>query len=151
MGRVRSLDRVLTDKFGKSYKLTGKLLSQGCKTTFGHVQVYLGRDYRYSVHVLVAEAFIGPRPEGMDVRHLNGNPRDNRVTNLAYGTRSDNVRDCYRYGGKNGRGKLTADQVLEIRRLLRSGVGTADLAEKFGVCRRSIQSIRSGETFSYLK
>lgn len=45
------------------------------------------------IHVLMALAFIGPRPEGQEVRHLNGNPYDNRLANLAYGTRSDQRRD----------------------------------------------------------
>ena len=49
-----------------------------------------GRDVMKMAHVLVAETFIGPKPDGLQVRHLNGNPADNRVENLAWGTSSEN-------------------------------------------------------------
>lgn len=51
------------------------------------------------VHELVAEAFIGPRPPGQLVRHLNDVKTDNRwPENLAYGTESDNKLDAVRNG-----------------------------------------------------
>lgn len=53
------------------------------------------------VHQLVLETFVGPRPEiGMRVvtRHLNSNQTDNRLTNLAWGTMSQNMIDCVRAG-----------------------------------------------------
>ncbi len=52
----------------------------------------------YNVHKLVAEAFIGPRPEGLQVRHLDGNPRNNNVTNLVYGTSKENHADMVTHG-----------------------------------------------------
>lgn len=77
---------------------TGKSLNPYQGSRAGHLRVELpGRDRRY-VHVLVAESFIGPKPEGLEVRHLNGNPEDNRVENLAYGTRSENVLDSVKHG-----------------------------------------------------
>lgn len=51
-----------------------------------------------SVHRLVALAFIGPCPEGMEVLHINGEPDDNRLENLRYGTRAENVADTIRHG-----------------------------------------------------
>lgn len=57
-----------------------------------------GATRRVTLHVLVAEVFIGPRPEGNDVRHLDGNHRNNTAENLAYGTRSENVFDRIRHG-----------------------------------------------------
>jgi len=52
-----------------------------------------GAQKMYFVHVLVAEAFHGPRPEGMDCCHLNGDKTDNRVENLQWNTRSKNIKD----------------------------------------------------------
>lgn len=46
----------------------------------------------YLVHVLVAEAFLGPRPKGYEIDHLDGNAFNARVTNLAYVTSAQNVR-----------------------------------------------------------
>lgn len=51
-----------------------------------------------TIHAVVAEAFLGPRPDGMEVRHLNGDPTDCRLVNLAYGTHGDNVLDTVRHG-----------------------------------------------------
>lgn len=50
------------------------------------------------VHCIVAEAFHGPRPEGMDVRHLDGGKTNNAASNLAYGTRTENHLDAVRHG-----------------------------------------------------
>ncbi len=53
------------------------------------------RDRRY-VHELVLTTFVGPRPDGMLVRHLNDIPTDNRLENLAWGTKSENQQDWRR-------------------------------------------------------
>lgn len=50
------------------------------------------------VHTLVAEAFHGPRPSGLDTCHINGNKHDNRAENLRYGTRQENVLDSVAHG-----------------------------------------------------
>ena len=50
------------------------------------------------VHLLVAEAFIGPRPDGAVVRHLDGDRKNNSVKNLAYGTVSENNLDTVAHG-----------------------------------------------------
>lgn len=50
------------------------------------------------VHKLVMLAFVGPRPDGMETRHLNGDRLDNRLSNLAYGTSSENTQDTLRHG-----------------------------------------------------
>lgn len=46
-------------------------------------------------------AFIGPPPEGMEVCHNNGNPRDNRVVNLRYDSTRQNILDQVRHGTHN--------------------------------------------------
>ena len=50
------------------------------------------------VHHLVLEAFVGPKPTGKECRHLNGNPADNRLENLQWGTSSENSYDVVRHG-----------------------------------------------------
>lgn len=76
---------------------SGRILKpyRGDKRGHQKVTIDLGRKY---VHQLVAKAFIGPCPSGLEVRHLNGAYADNRATNLAYGSRSDNVLDSVRHG-----------------------------------------------------
>lgn len=56
------------------------------------------RRFTKRVHRLVLLAFVGPCPEGMEVRHLNGNRSDNQLANLAYGTPSENSYDKVRHG-----------------------------------------------------
>lgn len=63
-----------------------------------HVRV-VGGEYRIKrVHRLVLEAFVGPCPPGMEARHLNGNPGDNRLANLEWATPAENNRDILRHG-----------------------------------------------------
>lgn len=50
------------------------------------------------VHCLMLEAFVGPCPDGMQTRHLNGNGLDNRLVNLRWGTPSENSHDKVRHG-----------------------------------------------------
>lgn len=60
-----------------------------------------------TVHQLVAAAFLGPCPDGMQVRHLDGDPSNNAVSNLAYGTSSENRLDSVRHGTHNNARKIT--------------------------------------------
>lgn len=53
------------------------------------------------VHYLVLLAFVGTRPDGADIRHLNGDPADNQLANLRYGTRSQNKFDDVLHGKHN--------------------------------------------------
>ncbi|SHJ58468.1 NUMOD4 motif-containing protein [Nocardiopsis flavescens] len=90
LGNVRSWSR---------YK-RGELLKLRPGTTgYPHVTLWRdGRCHRPKVHRLVALAFIGPRPDGQQVRHLDGDRLNNAADNLAYGTPSQNVRDSVRHG-----------------------------------------------------
>lgn len=64
----------------------------------GYETVCLGRDNRKLVHRLVALAHI-PNPENAPiVRHLDDNPKNNNVGNLAWGTQTDNMQDCVKHG-----------------------------------------------------
>lgn len=89
LGRVRSLvgrnPRILKLSLGTHGYLT--------VLVYGHT-----RRQRRPVHQLVAEAFIGPRAKGVDVRHLNGIKTDCRAVNLAYGSRSQNMLDAVQHG-----------------------------------------------------
>lgn len=67
----------------------------------GYMQVVLRHDGRQAtkrVHQLVALAFIGERPEGLQTRHLDGNTLNNASSNLAYGTPAENAADKHIHG-----------------------------------------------------
>lgn len=81
---------------------TRRLLSVSfAKKRGGYARVVLRRDgkqFARPVHVLVCEAFHGVRPDGMQVRHLDGQVLNNAATNLAWGTAAENERDKVRHG-----------------------------------------------------
>ena len=61
----------------------------------GYLRVHLiraGKTRSVFVHALVLLAFVGPRPLGYDIDHVNGVRSDNRLANLEYVTTSENVR-----------------------------------------------------------
>lgn len=79
---------------------TGHVLSQSPNVVSGHMRVMMG-NRTTSVHVVVLESFVGPCPPGMETRHLDDDPSNNRLTNLCWGTRGENVRDRVRNGVHN--------------------------------------------------
>lgn len=87
------------------------------KTTKGYFVADLsknGERKHRTVHTLVAEAFIGKRADGMVVRHLDGNPANNFVENLAYGTQSSNEQDSVRHGTHYRNHKISIEQAKKI-------------------------------------
>jgi hypothetical protein len=65
----------------------------------------------FYIHILVCETFHGLRPSVLhEVRHLNGDCIDNRASNLAWGTRSENAHDKVRHGTHHQTVKTTCPQ-----------------------------------------
>lgn len=98
-GRVRSLARAILA--GGSVRNRRARILRPRPQRQGYVMICLHRDgarLDVCVHQLVAEAFHGPRPEGLLVCHINDVKTDNRPENLQYGTRSENGRDAVRNG-----------------------------------------------------
>ena len=100
-GRVRGMDRVVMRGNGAPQTIRGRVLV-GKPVRGAHLQVALRRpgrpsDYKY-VHALVMIAFVGPYPDGMNVCHNDGNPKNNHLSNLRYGTHAENMRDTLKHG-----------------------------------------------------
>jgi len=86
-GRVRSL-------------LTGRVLAPA-RAGKGYHSVTLcrpGERRRFYIHHLVLLVYVGPRPDGLVTRHLDGDPTNNHLGNLAYGTQGENMLDRFRHG-----------------------------------------------------
>jgi NUMOD4 motif/HNH endonuclease len=95
-GRVRSLPRAGT---------RGGVLRHDVGNN-GYPSVRLsrhGRKTHLAVHTLVITAFRGSRPDGQECRHRNGDPMDNRLENLVWGTSSQNSQDTVEHGRTNSR------------------------------------------------
>ena len=138
---------------GRVYSLkTNRYLATG-KDRDGYVTVQVTANRKSTVilvHRVTCRAFKGPRPSRRhEVRHLDGNIRNNESINLAWGTRKQNAADRERHGRtahgeRNGGGKkLTASDVRQIKALI--GKETyVSLASSFGVCVAAIGFIKSG-------
>lgn len=163
LGRVRSVDRPATvvNRFGvREVRLhRGRMLSAPPSKN-GYPMVTFTRSgairkYRY-VHDLVAEAFLGQRPEGMEVCHRNGIRTDNRADNLRYGTRSSNALDRHVHGTMNqARGedhyfRRLSEADVRLIRQLRSTMSLRELARKFGVTHKTIAAAANRESWRHV-
>lgn len=99
-GRVRSLDRVVTYCDGRQCARPGKMLTPvwSGKARHRRLSVKLPSGKTHTVHTLVLTAFVGPRPEGAEGCHNDGDPANNRVENLRWDTHTENMRDALRQG-----------------------------------------------------
>jgi len=110
----------------------------------GHLSVVIGKGNSRLVHHLVLEAFVGPKPEGLECRHLNGVHTDNRLENLAWGTRGDNIRDDKWHGKLRDGYRLRLEDVRDIKRRLAQGETQRSVAERYKVAPTTINAIARG-------
>jgi hypothetical protein len=115
-----------------------------------------GKNVRCYAHNLVAEAFIGERPIGHHVNHIDGNKHNNHASNLEYVTPARNIQHAYEIGlnkgnkgEQAGRAILTEEQVNEIR-LLRGKMTQAEIGKLYGVGRGAIANIMQGKTWKHV-
>lgn len=151
-GRVRSWQQR-----GRGWKnrLREPVLLKFFRDIQGYLSVSNGKS-RTKVHRIVLEAFVGPCPTGCVTGHLNGNPADNRVENLAWVTPKENVRHevlhgTFAYGERRGTAKLTEAQVREMRVLHAAGVTANSLAKRFGVHSKTTQLAINGTNWRCVK
>lgn len=135
-GRVMSV--------GKGLLLRARSKSRRCSRHRGsdkYLMVELslnGISKRFFVHKLVLTAFVGPRQEGQECRHLDGDIYNNDLSNLAWGSYRENRADWHKHRKKI---KLTPDLVRYIRGSTKS---LRALAGELGVCRSTVQYARGG-------
>lgn len=101
-GRVKSLDREYTNALGHRHRVVGQIRKQHPNhLRGGYLYLGLQRDGKRKmrrVHSLVLESFVGPRPEGHEACHIDGDAVNNCVNNLRWGSSSDNSADQLRHG-----------------------------------------------------
>ena len=163
-GRVRSLDRMVKHHTGSLKRWRGRILRQ--TASHGYLRVSLsgnGKTAQPLVHAIVATAFLGERPIGFQVCHSDGNPKNNVVTNLRYGSPKDNARDRSSHG-REWRGgaheptrgeavhtaRLTEDDVRRIRSTPLTYGAHRRLAKEYGVARATISSILANRSWKHV-
>ena len=114
----------------------------------GYWSVQIGKGKTRHLHVLVAEAFI-PNPDQLpQVNHIDGNKKNNTVSNLEWTSARDNKYHAMRLGLQKG--KFTADQIREIRTRLTAGERNVDLASEFNTDVSSIAKIRLRKVYAWV-
>lgn len=136
LGRVKRLT-------GSRGHFPGKILN-GTISYWGYPMVVLksrqnGMIRGAACHRLMAEAFLGPIPEGMEVNHRDGIKTNNQLENLELVTRQGNIDHACatglinNKGERNSQSKLTAAQVIEIRNLASEKVPSSVIASRFKI------------------
>lgn len=163
LGRVRSLDRVRVferKRLGRAeivrLPCKGKILAP-CKIK-KYLFVRLVKDgvaRLTGVHSCVCAAFAGPRPQGLDCAHLNGDPTDNRPENLAWATRAENVQQSRAHGvhpkgERHGNSSLTEEAVREIRRLSASGLAYKAISRRLKISYSNARRVARGEGWGHV-
>ena len=157
-GRVRSLARVVVRRNGRQQTLPARVLA-GKITEWGYRVYHLrSRDKQGRIwpgHRAVLEAFVGPRPPGMECRHLDGDPATNRLVNLVWGTHVANVRDTTihgtdrkTFGEAHPKAKLTEAAVREIRA---AHATELVLAKRYKVDQATIHRVRTRRSWRHVE
>ena len=158
-GRVRSLDRyipyIAKGKAESKQFRKGRILVQTKNSVTGYLYVHLGRGKIDSVHSLIALTFIGDRPQGAFVCHKDGNRENNARDNLEYGTPLENFGDMVSHGTmcngeKHPQAKLTAAEVIDIRKRAKAGEPMSRIALSSGVSYLTVRNIVNRKTWRWI-
>jgi hypothetical protein len=108
---------------------------------------------RQFIHRLVLETFVGPCPKGMMCRHLDGNPTNNNLNNLVWGTPSENQKDAVRQGThfqvdnsgeKHGNCKFLDQEIMEMIDLRKHGFKYKEISDLYDINKNYLESICNG-------
>lgn len=153
-GRVRSLPRSRLTAVGMQ-RWPGKELRAFVDDT-GYLYVNLSngsKAKKRAVHSLVLEAFIGPRPDGMQACHRDGNRVNPALENLRWDSVKANAMDRVTHGtqvrgSRSGVARLSDESVREI---LSRSESSKVLAKEYGVASSTIRAIRIGQNWRHMK
>lgn len=156
LGRVKSLPRVVWRSDGRTHSVKGGILQPATRKCGGYQHVVLRKDgthHTRTLHRLVLEAFIGPRPIGYECCHCNGNPQDNRLVNLRWDTPKSNGQDRKMHGTSNKgfsnpRSYLAPETIISIRATAGSDRVVADA---YGVSPETVRRVRKGLRWADVK
>lgn len=139
--------------------LTNKILNPVI-TKFGYKRINLRKandtkTYSYFVHRLVAGNFI-PNPNNLpEVNHIDCNRTNNRLDNLEWTSKENNIKHSFLYGGKSNEGrknpnaKLNEDDVKAIKALYKTlRFSNVEISKLFNVGSTSIDNIINNKTWS---
>lgn len=145
-GRIRSVDREVVYSNGRRRWYRGRIRKPYYHNGYPYLHLTFNGG-NVLVPYLILLAFVGPRPEGLEICHGNDDPTDNRLSNLRYDTRRENCRDLVSNGGTNTQ-KLRQEDVLNAISRRKAGEKVKDLAREYGVHFSSMSRALNGATFT---
>jgi hypothetical protein len=147
---VSTLGRLRSDRPKEGGRLLSQIPRDDMRLGVRLVKDKIAKDFR--VARLVADAFLGPKPVGQEINHIDGDHSNNAVANLEYVTKEANEAHAkenalHAWGDRHGMAKLTRENVRYIRSSSETAVA---LAARFGVGDAAIQEARLGKTWRHL-
>lgn len=142
---------------GRIYSLrTGLPIFEEVNCRHRRLQVKLWRKQKVTTvqaQRLICVAWHGPKPEGKEVSHLNGNSLDNRPENLRWETKKENAARKIEHGLSdkglaNSRACVSKEDVLLIRQRIALQIPYAEIAKEFGISKATISRINTGQRYS---
>lgn len=153
------IERLIGYQCNKKRSLKSKKINK-----YGYLMVCLCKNNKckyFYIHRLVLEAFVGPCPSGMECRHLDGKPSNNRLYNLEWTTHNENMKDKIKhktiYNGENNKkgsdhpnSKLINNDIFKMREMNKNGFSIKEIAELFNVCYSSAQKIIKRKSWKHI-
>ena len=131
--------------------INGKIDKDGYRNLILYIK---GKKYYFKNSRVIAMSFLGERPKGYVIRHLDGNPLNDRLDNLEYVTQKENIQDkvvhgTQVYGEKNPTAKLKEVEVIRLIELLKTN--TVDsLCKEYDIKRSTLYDIKNNKTWKHL-
>lgn len=150
LGRIRSWKRSLNPPVEVS------LISNDKYKNYYRVPLYTKTGRRWlAVHRAVLLAFVGQPKRGQICCHNDGNGKNNKLSNLRWGTIRDNEADKLRHdmvvrGERVGTSFLKNEQIVDIRKRYQQGEKSLSLSKKFGVHRSTIERVVFRKTWAHI-
>lgn len=170
-GRLRSV-AIYHHRAGRIVRRSAPKIRKPSYNRDGYLRFRMSRGperFNHQAHSIIALTFLGPRNQGQEVCHIDGNRQNNAIENLEYGTKAENMRHRDLHGTtakgdrhgmrihkglvageRNGKARLTSEIVLEIRRRYKQGHTQAQLAGNYGIKEPAVWKILNRRTWKHI-
>lgn len=166
MKQIENSNYYVTEDGNVINNKTQKTLKPIIISSYYYVSI-LGK--KKSIHSLLANAYLEKPEDNLEINHKDGNKLNNHISNLEWVSHKENINHAYENNlvdiskrnltalnarnkfkekiGRHTAAKLTKEQVLEIKELLKQGIKQEDIAKIYGVSRTPISHINSGKSW----
>jgi hypothetical protein len=157
-GRIRSKHAVIIRSNGTTHTRASKILKPANDKGYLKGAVCVDKKMiTYKIHRLVAEAFVAGCDETKEVNHIDGNKSNNHFLNLEWVNRSENMKHAVKIGllpvtrgSERTQAKMTEQDVLMIRKMMKEGVPRKDICKKLNISVHMYKDVQRGKTWRHV-